>query len=265
MKYDGTIVKMESTSTNPVTYHLPVGDDYIPISNYIGKYISLEFRGDIFCIGCGRKTSKSFAQGYCYPCMLSSPETSECILRPELCQAHRGVARDMSWARNHCLTEHVVYLSITSGLKVGVTRASQIPTRWIDQGARSAIRLAETPNRYEAGLIEVALKQSVSDRTIWQRMLKDQYPADIDLKAEKRRLISLLPPKQKSFASKDDEITDIEYPVEEYPKKVKGTTFDRENEIFGVLWGIRGQYLMFDDCRVLNIRRHNGYYLRIEL
>ncbi|MFQ6610568.1 MAG: DUF2797 domain-containing protein, partial [Fidelibacterota bacterium] len=177
----------------------------------------------------------------------------------------KGIARDMEWAQRHCLTEHIIYLAITSGLKVGVTRSSQIPTRWIDQGASHAIKLAVTPNRYLAGLIEVALKSVVSDRTIWQRMLKNEYPGDIDLMQEKKRAIQVLPRELQKFVSPDDEITLIQYPVTDYPAKVKSLTFDRQSEICGVLWGIRGQYLMFDDGSVLNIRRHNGYEIRAEV
>jgi len=265
MNYQGPIGKMVSLGIHPVRYDLPVGDDFIPISDAIGKYIAFEFTRDIFCIGCGRKTSKSFAQGYCYSCLLSSPATSECILRPELCQAHLGIARDMEWARHHCLTDHVVYLSVTSGLKVGVTRAGQIPTRWIDQGASSAIRLAVTPNRYEAGRIEIALEQAVSDRTIWQRMLKNEYPEDIDLKSEKYQLLSRLSQDLQANTTDNDEIVEITYPVTGYPKHIKGQTFDKQREIFGVLWGIRGQYLMFDDGSVLNIRRHSGYEIRADV
>ena len=172
MLYWGIIEKMRTHLEDPVQYELPMGKDMIPMNELIGRYILFKWEGEINCISCGRNTNKSFAQGFCYPCFINAPETSECILRPQLCQAHEGIARDMDWAEQHCLQSHFVYLAISSNAKVGVTRSIQIPTRWIDQGAWQAIKLAKTPNRYIAGLIEVALKEHISDRTQWQRMLK---------------------------------------------------------------------------------------------
>ncbi len=265
MKYTGPIVKMETGFASPVKYRLPVGDDYLSMNDLIGKYICFRYMGEIRCIACGRKTNRSFAQGFCYPCFLNAPETSECVLRPELCQAHEGIARDMDWAKEHCLTDHVVYLAVSSGLKVGVTRIGQVPTRWIDQGAVKAIKIALTPNRHIAGLIETELKKSVSDRTVWQRMLKNQVPENIDLQWEKQQILDILSPALRQYSSIDDDVTTIEYPVREYPQKVRGLNFDKHEEITGRLWGIKGQYLMFDDGTVLNIRRHNGYVVTIEV
>ena len=264
MIFTGTIEKMISTLNIPVQYELPIDNECLPMNDFIGKYIDFTFLDEIFCIGCGRKTSRSFAQGYCFPCLQNAPETSECILRPELCQAHEGISRDMEWSEHHCLQPHFVYLAISSGLKVGVTRNTQIPTRWIDQGASHAIRLAETPNRYTAGLIEVVLKKEVSDRTNWQRMLKNQIPENIDLRAEKKRLLQYLAPELQYYTSQDDTITNILYPFNDFPTKVKSVGFDKLSEISGRLWGIKGQYLMFDDGCVLNIRKHNGYNIKFE-
>ena len=148
MNYSGTLLKMETKLENPVEYELPIGDELVFMNHLIGKYIIFKWNKEIYCIGCGRKTNKSFAQGFCYPCLMSTPETSECILRPDLCEAHKGIARDMEWAKYHCLQDHFVYLAISSGVKVGVTRSEQVPTRWMDQGAWQAILLAKTPNRY---------------------------------------------------------------------------------------------------------------------
>ena len=134
-----------------------------------------------------QKIKKTYMQGYCYPCFIESPKTSECILKPELCRAHEGEARDMEWAKEHCLQNQYVYLSLTSNLKVGVTRYTQIPTRWIDQGAHEALIFAKTPNRYTAGVIEKILSQHISDRTYWRRMLLGEYP-NLDLIDEKKKL-----------------------------------------------------------------------------
>ena len=265
MRYNGTLLKMETKLEKPVEYELPIGDELVYMNNLIGKYIVFKWEKEIYCVACGRKTSKSFAQGFCYPCFLSAPETSECILRPELCQAQDGIARDMDWAENHCLHDHFVYLAISSGVKVGVTRSAQIPTRWIDQGAWQAIRLAQTSNRYTAGLIEVILKHHISDRTQWQRMLKNQLIEEVDLIEKKKEMISHLAPKLQNYESEDNEITEITYPVTEYPEKVKSLSFDKLEEITGRLWGIKGQYLIFDDCTVLNMRKHTGYLVELEV
>ena len=162
----------------------------------------------------------------------------------------------MEWAEQHCLQDHFVYL---------VTRSAQIPTRWIDQGAWQAIKLAKTENRYNAGLIEVALKEHISDRTQWQRMLKNQLVEGVNLLDKKKEMLDHLSNELRQFECEDNEITEINYPVEEYPEKVKSLSFDKFNEIEGRLWGIKGQYLIFDDGTVLNIRKHNGYKVGLEV
>ena len=170
MEIVGNIRKMESFHGEVINYFLPLGDQKVAMNELIGKSLSMEFQGQIHCIKCGRKTGKSFAQGFCYPCFTTAPETEECVLRPELCRAQEGVARDMEYAKQHCLGEHVVYLSFTSGVKVGVTRHTQVPVRWIDQGAIRAIEFARTPNRYTAGLLEVAMKAHIADKTNWRKL-----------------------------------------------------------------------------------------------
>jgi len=265
MRYNGTLLKMETKLVNPIEYELPIGDELIYMNPLIGKYIALKWLKEIYCVACGRKTNKSFAQGFCYPCFLNAPETSECIFRPELCRAQDGIARDMEWAENHCLQDHIVYLAISSGIKVGVTRSGQIPTRWIDQGAWQAIKLAKTPNRYTAGLIEVALKEHISDRTNWQRMLKNQLIEGVDLTIAKKDMIAHLPSDLQNYISEEDNITEINYPVNEYPEKVKSLSFDKLEEITGRLWGVKGQYLIFDDGTVVNMRKHTGYMVELEV
>ena len=264
MRYNGTLLKMETKLVNPIEYELPIGDELIYMNPLIGKYIALKWLKEIYCVACGRKTNKSFAQGFCYPCFLNAPETSECIFRPELCRAQDGIARDMEWAENHCLQDHIVYLAISSGIKVGVTRSGQIPTRWIDQGAWQAIKLAKIPNRYTAGLIEVALKEHISDRTNWQRMLKNQLIEGVDLTVAKKDMIAHLPSDLQNYISEENDITEINYPVNEYPEKVKSLSFDKLEEITGRLWGVKGQYLIFDDGTVLNMRKHTGYMVELE-
>ena len=178
---------------------------------FLGKTLTLEFSGEIRCIECDNKIKKTFMQGYCYPCFIASPKTSECILRPELCRAHEGDARDMKWAEEHCLQDQYVYLSLTSNLKVGVTRHTQIPTRWIDQGAHKAIILAKTPNRYLAGMIEKELSKTISDRTYWRRMLLGEYP-QLDLIQEKIKLIKNLSSEYEQFITQDNQEIILDYP-----------------------------------------------------
>lgn len=262
MKIKGTILKMRSKEGKVVDYYLPLGNKEIYLNELIGRKISLRYLNEIFCLGCGRKIKKSYAQGWCYDCFRTRPETAPCIIHPELCQAHQGISRDMKWARKHCLQDHYVYLAVSSGLKVGVTRKIQIPTRWIDQGAKKAIKLAKTPNRYLAGSIEVALKDYFNDKTNWRKMLKNEVPFDIDLLKEKQKARALAEEKMQTYFTDDEKITEIVYPVSQYPEKVKSVGFDKEKMIAGKLQGIKGQYLIFEDDRVLNIRKHGGYLIQ---
>jgi hypothetical protein len=264
MKHTGNIRKMEAFPEKVVQYFLPLGNEKINMNELIGTPITMEYLGHIHCIKCGRETRKSFAQGYCYPCFTTAPETEECVLRPELCRAHEGVARDMEYAKKHCLSDQVVYLSLTSGIKVGVTRSSQVPTRWIDQGAIRAVELARTPNRYKAGLLEVALKAHIADKTNWRKMLSDSDPGDADLLKEKQRLSSLVPSDLASFITKDKHLLEFEYPVLHYPEKIKSLNFEKDPVVSGVLTGIKGQYLMLDQNRVINIRKFGGYLIRLQ-
>jgi len=264
MEMTGNIRKMESLQGEVIRYFLPFGEQKVELNLSIGHGISMEFLGKISCIKCGRETKKSFAQGFCYPCFISAPETEECVLRPELCRAHEGVARDMEYAKQHCLGEHVVYLSITSGLKVGVTRHSQVPTRWIDQGAVRAIELARTPNRYTAGLLELAMKSHIADKTNWRKMLTSSDPGELELVQEKARLIKLVPEDLQVYISENKEVTVLNYPVSVYPDKVKSLNFDKDPMVSGLLKGIKGQYLLFDENRVINMRKFGGYLLRIQ-
>ena len=264
MAKQGILLKMHGEIGDEVSYFLPLGPDIINMNELLGETIELEYQGIIHCIRCGRVTRKSFAQGFCYPCFTTAPETSECVLRPELCRAHEGESRDMKWSEDHCLQDHFVYLAISSGLKVGVTRSSQVPTRWIDQGAWKAIRLAKTPNRFLAGQIEVEMKAKMSDKTNWRHMLTNEIDRDIDLVKEKNVASGFLKKELSIYLSPDNEITEINYPVLQYPVKVKSLSFDKLNIICGKLSGIKGQYLIFSDGSVLNIRKHNGYLINLE-
>lgn len=263
MEYQGNILKMKSTLADPVHYDLRIGEQEVDMNALIGTEIKMQFDGQINCISCGKRTKTSFNQGFCYSCLQTAPEASETVMRPELSKSQFGIARDMVWAEKHDLIEHIVYLAVSSDLKVGVTRHHQVPTRWIDQGASFAIKLAQTPNRHIAGVIEVFLKNHFKDKTNWRDMLKNVIATDINLLEEKANALALLPAELQQYGAKDDEITAINYPVQEFPTKIKSLSFDKEPVIEGTLLGIKGQYLILDQGRVLNIRKHNGYFLTL--
>ena len=262
MEVMGNLIKMRTENNKPIDYYLQLKEEELHLNDFLSNEITLEFLGEINCIKCGRKTKKSFGQGFCYPCFTTAPETEECVLRPELCKAHEGVARDMEYAETHCLIDHYVYLSLTSGIKVGVTRHTQIPTRWIDQGAIRAIKLAKTPNRYTAGLIEVALKDYLADKTNWRNMLTGKITDERDIINVKHEVSEKLPEELKQYCINDDNITQLEYPKTNVPEKVSSLNFDKTPKVAGKLTGIKGQYLILDNKNVLNIRKFSGYKIK---
>lgn len=256
----GNIRKMTVQLEDEVKYTLNLSEE-ICMNEYMGKEIRLEWNGIINCSACKKVTKKSFGQGFCYSCFMNAPQSAECILRPELCRAHLGEGRDPEWEEKNHNKPHIVYLAKSSTVKVGITRGDQIPTRWIDQGASAAIRLSETPNRYEAGRLEVALKEFFTDKTNWRKMLQNDIDESIDLEDEKWALEEHLPADIMNLFSENDEIIEINYPVLEFPKKVKSRSFDKTPIVEGKLMGIKGQYLLFENGEVFNIRKHTSYFL----
>lgn len=236
------------------------------LNDALGKTITLNFEGEISCVNCGRKTKKSFNQGHCFVCLRSKASCDTCIMSPEKCHFAAGTCREPQWGEENCNIEHVVYLSNTSGLKVGITRHSQIPTRWIDQGAIQAIPLYRVKTRYHSGLYEVKLGNFVSDKTAWQRMLKNQVEAQdmqlakANLLEQAKELITPLVGELDYEALVDEPAVSIEYPVLEYPEKVKSLNFDKTPEVSGTLMGIKGQYLLLDSG-VINLRKFGGYQI----
>lgn len=263
MRYLGVLGKMPTSFINPVQYRLPLGADLVAMNELLNRRISLRFTGSIFCTVCGKKTYKSFGEGLCYNCFATAADNAECILRPELCLAHEHKGRDVDWELRNHLQPHFVYLALVNEIKVGVTRSTQIPTRWIDQGANRAIILAETPYRQIAGLIEVSLKEFLSDKTHWSKMLRNEFNAAIVLEEEKQRIRELMPEPLRQYFSANNEIVELQYPVTVYPEKVKSIGFDKQPEINAVLTGIRAQYLMFEGGQVFNVRKHSGYEVEL--
>ena len=271
MKISGNLHKMRVELSRPVQYALPLNDECIPLNPLIGKPLSLRFTGDIHCVHCGRKTSKSFNQGYCFPCFRSLARCDVCIIKPEQCHFDQGTCREPEWAMQHCMQPHYIYLANSSGIKVGITRQTQVPTRWIDQGAVQALPIVKVQSRFQAGLLEVAMKQYVSDRTSWQKMLKSEAEA-IDLMAKQVELLASCEEPIREVIMRfgeesiellpDAEVVSIQYPVTEYPVKVKSFNFDKTPTVSGTLLGIKGQYLIFD-AGVINIRKFGGYQVEV--
>ena len=262
MKFKGQISKMISDIGNPIQYSLPIGKEKLMLNKYIGELIKIDFNDEIRCINCDNKIKKTYMQGYCYPCFITLPQTEDCIFKPHLCRAHLGKARDMDWAKKNCLAPTYVYLSLTSNLKVGVTRHNHIPSRWIDQGAHFAIKFAKTPNRYLAGLIELEISKYISDRTQWRKMILGQYEK-LDLLQKKDDLQYHLSDELKKYLLKDEKLIELKYPVIQNLDKIKSFNIEKFKSLDKKLIGIKGQYLMFDDNHVLNVRKYTGYNFTI--
>lgn len=261
MEFSGNIDKMETDARETVQYTLPLSDHRIPLNALIGTPVTLQYLQQIHCVNCGKLIKKAYGQGFCFTCFSEAPDNSECIVRPELCQGHLGKGRDPQWEMDHHVKEHFVYLAQSGGVKVGVTRTTQIPTRWIDQGASRAIILARVPYRKLAGVIEVELKKHISDKTNWQQML-NQDPEPADLVQLKQQMGALLPADLQRYITPDSEVTVLQYPVTQYPLSPQTVSLDKKPEISGVLAGIKGQYLIFEDGSVINIRSHSGYKIK---
>jgi hypothetical protein len=216
-------------------------------------------------LNCGKK-KKIFRQGFCYDCFFSSPAVGDWIMKPELSTAHLGIQdRDLAYEERVQLQPHIVYLALSSEVKVGVTRKTQVPTRWIDQGAEKAISIVEVPNRYLAGITEVALKSHFADKTNWRKMLTNDI-VFTDLIKEREKLQSLLPNEvQEYFHLEKNDLYEMNYPVLEYPSKISSLSLDKTPNYSGKLTGIKGQYLIFEDGTVFNIRSNEGYIVRIEV
>ncbi len=257
------LTKMRSEAGTPVQYYFKDNEGNEHLANeWIGKKFTLAHSGVIHCLGCGKTTKKSFAQGYCYNCFQTHPDTEECVLRPELCKAHLGIARDMEVAAKNHLAPHYVYLSYTSNIKVGITRETQVPTRWIDQGALAAIKVLKVPNRHIAGVAEVFLKKYYSDKSAWQKMLAARE-VEVDLQKEKASVFEKLPAELKKYWVEDDLVLQLDFPTGEFENGIKSLNLDKTPTIGGVLTGIKGQYLIFDHKNVINIRKYGGYEVEI--
>lgn len=265
--YTGSLRKLKSTLSDPIQYHLPIDEIELLLNDYLGKTLTLKFEGNIQCVHCQRKIKKSYNQGYCFPCAQTLARCDFCIVKPEKCHFHLGTCRELEWGKTHCFIPHIVYLANTSGLKVGITRETQIPTRWIDQGAVQALPICRVKNRYHSGLVEVAMKSMVADKTDWRKMLKGQGE-NIALFEKRDELFKNIewPDALRDESSveilQNQSVVAIQYPILSYPEKVTAFNLEKTPEISGTLLGIKGQYLIFDKG-VLNIRNLTGYVVSV--
>lgn len=258
---------MRAVLGQPVQYQLRLSDEHVDLNPLIGKSITLRFTGQLFCVHCQRRMKKSFNQGYCYPCFMALAECDHCIIKPEKCHFAAGTCREPAFGESFCFQPHIVYLANSSGVKVGITRQNQVPTRWLDQGAVQALPVFQVASRYISGLVEVAFAKHVSDKTSWQAMLKNHAEA-VDLPAKRDELLDLCHQELLAIGEQfgesalqrlsEAEPIDICFPVDQYPVKVKSFNFDKTPLVAGVLHGIKGQYLMLD-TGVINIRKFTGY------
>ncbi|MGC4041301.1 MAG: DUF2797 domain-containing protein [Flavobacterium sp.] len=264
MTYEGVLTKMQTEFSDPIQYYLVFETSFLSLNQLIGKPMEIQFVG-YQCLNCGKK-KKIFRQGFCYDCFMSSAAAGDWIMKPELSTAHLDIEdRDLEYEKKVQLQPHIVYLALSSEIKVGVTRGTQVPTRWIDQGAVQAIPIVEVPNRYLAGITEVALKNHYSDKTNWQKMLKNEIP-QADLVKEKAGLQTLIPQEvQEYFHNDKEDLFELHYPVAHYPTKVNSLNLDKSPNYSGKLSGVKGQYLIFEDGTVFNVRTFEGYVVKIDV
>ena len=268
--FKGALHKMHSQLAQPVQYRLKSDTDDLLMDSLLGQKLRLTFHGGINCIHCGRKTKKSFSQGYCYPCFRSLAQCDICIVSPEKCHFEQGTCREPDWAEQHCMQDHIIYLSNTSGVKVGITRHNQIPTRWIDQGAVQALPILKVTQRYYSGLIETVFKQYLNDKTNWRSMLKNDY-VEQDLQAVFDEVWPKVSAQLDAKLLADvtvlapaEEVVAISYPAHQYPTKVTSYNLDKNPFLEDKLMAIKGQYLIFEQG-VINIRKYAGYDVSIDV
>jgi hypothetical protein len=264
MTYEGVLSKMQTEFGNPIQYYLVFEDSFLNANQLLNKELEINFIG-YQCLNCGKK-KKIFRQGFCYDCFYSSAAVGDWIMKPELSTAHLGIQdRDLAYEESVQLQPHIVYLALSSEVKVGVTRKTQVPTRWIDQGAECAIPIVEVPNRYLAGITEVALKNHFADKTNWRKMLTNDI-ACVGLLEERLKVADLIPTETREyFETTKADLCEIHYPVLHYPKKINSLSLEKTPNYQGKLIGIKGQYFIFEDGTVFNVRSFEGYVVRLEV
>ncbi|WP_289061583.1 DUF2797 domain-containing protein [uncultured Zobellia sp.] len=263
MQYEGVLRKMQTEIGNPIQYYMVFENDFLNVNQILDKALEINFI-KFQCLNCGRDRP-IFRQGFCKTCFYETPSAGDWIMRPELSTAHLGKEdRDLEYEKKAQLQPHIVYLANSSNIKVGVTRRAQVPTRWIDQGAHEAIEIVEVPNRYLAGITEVALKDHVGDKTNWRKMLTNNVE-DENLVEWRNKLKQYIPDEAQEYYIADNAETNLEFPVLKYPEKVKSLNLTKTPNYKGILKGIKGQYFIFEDNTVFNVRGNEGYYVSLQI
>lgn len=261
MQYEGVLQKMPAELGNPIQYFLVFENDFLNVNQLLDQKLQIRFL-KFQCLNCGEDLPV-FRQGFCRRCFFEIPAAGDWIMKPELSTAHLDQEdRDLVFEKKVQLQPHVVYLANSSNVKVGVTRKSQIPIRWIDQGAHEAIEIVEVPNRYLAGITEVALKEHVSDKTNWRKMLTNTLD-DEDLVAWRDKLKPYIPGEVADYYISAKEETQLIFPVLKYPARVNSLNLGKTPRYEGCLKGIKGQYLIFEDNTVFNVRGSEGCYISL--
>ena len=256
---NGQLSKMTHREDTPIQYFLNLGGESYPLTSKVGQTLTMRYTGKITCIECGRSIKKTYSEGYCFPCTRDLPENDICSVRPEKCQHDKGNDADRKFYEKFCNIDHYVYLSQTSGVKVGITRHYNIPSRWIDQGAMKALIIAKVPRRILSGQIEIVLAKKISDKTNWRKMLLGQIE-DVDFSFMRSEMIESIPKDLKQYALYEEEVQSFTYPVESVPEKISSHNLDKESTFSEKLTGIKGQYLIFEN-RVINLRKYSGYHI----
>ncbi|OSY87492.1 hypothetical protein WH52_11545 [Tenacibaculum holothuriorum] len=261
MEYQGVLKKMTTENGDVIQYYLDMNSDFLNMNQLLNKELEISFV-TYECLSCG-KEKQIYRQGFCKSCFFENPNAGDWIMRPELSKAHLGIEdRDLEYEKKAQLQPHIVYLANSSNVKVGVTRKSQVPTRWIDQGAHEAIEIVEVPNRYLAGITEVALKEHVADKTNWRKMLKNDIEEE-DLSKWQERLRAFIPEEVQEYFIENNKETELNFPVEKYPEKPKSLNLSKTPTYQGKLVGIKGQYFIFEDQTVFNVRANEGLVVKI--
>lgn len=263
MQYTGVLKKMKTENTSEVNYFLDMWYDFLHMNKLISKKIELSFK-TYQCLNCNQE-KEIYRQGFCKSCFFKTPTAGDWVMRPELSKAHLNIKdRDLDYEKQVQLQPHIVYLADSSNIKVGVTRKQQIPTRWIDQGANKALEIIEAPNRYLAGITEVALKKHVADKTNWRKMLRNDSDNE-SLTEWREQLKKFIPEEVKEYFIKNNSETIINFPVKKYPEKPKSLNLKKTKSYKGKLMGIKGQYLIFEDQTVFNIRSNEGLVVQLNI
>lgn len=254
--------------------------------SHMGR-IMLRHKSRFQCTVCGRETKKLF-DACCFPCFQNSAQADRCLLNPVKCHYAAGTCREPDWGEENCYQAHYVYLAFTDKLKVGITRATQVPTRWIDQGATSAVLLAKVGSRHQAGLLEAYLSSRFADKSHWLKMLKtgNNKMNSSEFEQARQEALSLMrsgladsntAPQLTAAAVRsrpdaarvefldDALLVNLDYPLwSGLPEKITSMNLDKFPQIESRILGVKGQYLILEEG-VLNVRRHEGYVVDFEL